>query len=194
MNPVILILDDNEDRLMAMQSLLTESYPQYQIELFDNAPDTNKWLKENLSSVVFMSLDHDLGPNREREGQVFDPGTGKDVVDYLETKKPVCPIIVHSSNYEGRNRMIFSLDAAGWVTSYIIPHDELKWIYDTWRLEIVKLLDMKKALRAFLEAEDLDELLFASRELGTLDQEDLDIIRCPPDWERYRSRNAKGRN
>ena len=141
MTQIILILDDNADRLAAMESLLVESYPQYQIVLFDNAPDTIEWLKKNLSSVVVMSLDHDLGPNRERDVQVFDPGTGKDVVDYLVTQKPVCPIIVHSSNYEGRDRMIFSLEVAGWVTSYVIPHAELEWINDTWRLEITKLLD-----------------------------------------------------
>jgi len=176
MNQVILILDDNEDRLMAMQSLLVESYPQYQIVLFDNAPDTNEWLKENLASVVFMSLDHDLGPNREREGQVFDPGTGKHVVDYLETQKPVCPIIVHSSNYEGRNRMIFSLEGADWVTSYVIPHDELEWIYDTWRIEIIKLLDnvnshrsisqkeLKKILANGITQQQLRELRFMLRQ------------------------------
>jgi len=141
MKNIILILDDSEERLAAMQSLLNESYPEYEITLFNNAPDTIEWIKENIASVILMSLDHDLGPNRQRDGQVFDPGTGKDVVDYLETQKPVCPIIVHSSNYEGRDRMIFSLEAAGWATSYVRPHDELEWIYDTWRLEIIKLLD-----------------------------------------------------
>ena len=177
MKKVILILDDNEDRLTAMKSLLVEPYPQYRIVLFDNAPDTIEWLKENLSSVVVMSLDHDLGPNRERDGQVFDPGTGKDVVDFLGTQKPVCPLLVHSSNYEGRNRMKFSLEAAGWVTSFAIPHDELEWIYDTWRQEIFKFLyniensnrnisqkELKRILAGEITRQQLRELRFILQE------------------------------
>ena len=137
----ILLLDDSEDRLTLMRSVLVKSCPQYDIVCFDNAPDIIKWVKENLSSVVLMSLDHDLGPNRKRDGQTFDPGTGKDVVDYLETQQPVCHVFVHSSNYEGRDRMIFSLETAGWTTTQIRPHDDLEWISDTWRPEIIKLLD-----------------------------------------------------
>ena len=141
MNQAIVILDDSEDRLKVMQSLLAESYPEYDIILFDNAPDIIEWLKDNLASVALMSLDHDLGLNREREGRVFNPGTGKDVVDFLETKKPVCPIIIHSSNYMGRDRMFFSLDDAGWRTSCVSPHADLEWIFDTWMPQINNYLE-----------------------------------------------------
>jgi hypothetical protein len=73
MKRVILLMDDNEDRLQAMRSVVADSYPDYEIVLIDNAPDTIEWLKGNITSVALMSLDHGLGPNRERDGHVFDP-------------------------------------------------------------------------------------------------------------------------
>jgi hypothetical protein len=176
MNQVILILDDSEERLEEMQSLIVESYPQYDIIHFDNAPDTIEWLEDNLTSVVLMSLDHDLGLNREREARVFDPGTGKDVVDFLETKSPVCPIIVHSSNYLGRDRMFFSLEAAGWRTSCVNPHDDLEWIFDAWMPQINKYLkneniyegislkELKKILANGITQQELRELRFILRQ------------------------------
>lgn len=59
------------------------------------------WLTNNLSSVTLISLDHDLGPNRERKGEVFDPGIGREVVDFLVSQKPTCPVIIHTTNPRG---------------------------------------------------------------------------------------------
>jgi hypothetical protein len=141
MKRVILLMDDNEDRLQAMRSVVADSYPEYEIVLIDNAPDTIEWLKGNITSVALMSLDHDLGPNRERDGHVFDPGIGRDVVDYLVTQKPVCPVIVHSTNYIARDGMIFALEGSGWKASFVIPYNDLEWIQGTWKAEIEKYLN-----------------------------------------------------
>ena len=56
------------------------------------------WLGDHLEEANLICLDHDLGPNRKLNGIVFDPGTGRDVVDYLTTRKPHCPILIHTSN------------------------------------------------------------------------------------------------
>jgi len=140
MKNVILIMDDDEERLGSMSALIAGSYPDYESVLIDNAPDTIAWLKDHLSSAVLMSLDHDLGANRERDGTVFDPGTGRQVVDYLATQKPVCPVIVHTTNHIARDGMVFALEGAGWKTSFVIPHDDLEWIQGTWKTEIENYL------------------------------------------------------
>jgi hypothetical protein len=108
MRRIILIMDD-ANRLTAVSSLVAERYPECEIVLFDNAPDTIEWLKNNLSSLALMSLDHDLGINKERNGEVFDPGIGRDVVDYLVTQVPRCPVILHTTNYMARDGMTFAM-------------------------------------------------------------------------------------
>jgi hypothetical protein len=123
-----------------MHSRLQDSCPQKELVLFDNAPDTIEWLEKNLSSVILISLDHDLGPNRERNGKVLDPGTGRDVVDCLVTQDPVCPVIVHSTNYVARDGMIFALEGAGWEVSYVSPYNDLEWIGEVWAEEVKKRL------------------------------------------------------
>jgi len=141
MKRVILITDDNEDRLQAMRSVVADSYPDYEIVLIDNASDTIAWLKYHITSADLISLDHDLGPNRERDGKVFNPGTGRDVVDYMATQKPVCPVIVHSTNYLARDGMIFALEGSGWKASFVIPYNDLEWIQGTWKAEIERYLN-----------------------------------------------------
>lgn len=137
----LLLMDDDERRLKAMNSFFSES--DYEVALFDNAPDTIQFLKHNLSSVRLISLDHDLGTGRERNGEIFDPGTGRDVVDYLVTQIPACPVILHTSNYTAREGMIFTLERFGWKTSYVRPYNDLEWIGDVWRIEVEKYLGKK---------------------------------------------------
>ena len=140
MKNVILIMDDDEARLSAMNNMIAGSYPDYETVLIDNAPDTIAWLKDHLLSAALMSLDHDLGPNSKRDGETFDPGTGRDVVDYLVTQKPACPVIVHTTNHIARDGMLFALEGAGCKTSFVVPHDDLEWIHGTWKAEIEKYL------------------------------------------------------
>ena len=140
MKNMIMIMDDDKDRLNTMHLWLQNLYFSWESVLFDNAPDTIEWLKHNLNTLVLMSLDHDLGPTRERNGEVFDPGTGRDVVDYLVTQNPVCPVIVHSTNYIARDGMIFALKGSGWKVSYVVPYNDLEWIEGAWSEEIKKWL------------------------------------------------------
>jgi hypothetical protein len=79
-----------------MCSILADLRLPYEAQFFDNAPDMIAWLEKHLTEVVLISLDHDLGANRQRSGKVFDPGTGRDVVDFLVQHPPGCPVIVHT--------------------------------------------------------------------------------------------------
>src|SRR5664279_3055983 len=94
----ILILDDEPERIQEMTRCIRERISECQLICFDNAPDLINWLTDHLEGLASICLDHDLGPNRLRDENVFDPGTGRDVADYLSTQTPICPIIIHTSN------------------------------------------------------------------------------------------------
>jgi hypothetical protein len=94
----IAILEDDSRRVAAMQSCLQRLYPWSDVVLFDGAPEMICWLKMHLADSVLICLDHDLGANRIIDGNLQDPGTGRDVADYLSDQKPCCPVIIHSSN------------------------------------------------------------------------------------------------
>src|ERR1700684_3287073 len=96
--PTIAILDDEPDRIGAMLPLLAAQLKQYDVQVFENAPDMISWLAENLGRICLLSLDHDLRPNQIRNGAIFDPGTGRDVADFLASRQPQCHIILHTTN------------------------------------------------------------------------------------------------
>jgi hypothetical protein len=132
-NPRIAILDDDERRCLTMREHALFVVPYAELHFFDNAPDLIEWFKVELSDLDLISLDHDLGPNRERDGEVFDPGTGRDVVDYLCSCRPVCPVLIHSSNSTAAQGMHFALEDAGWQNERVFPFDDVEWIAGEWR-------------------------------------------------------------
>ena len=132
----IAILDDEPDRLDAMVPILRKRYPRLNAVTFDNAPDINAWFADNLECCVLICLDHDLGPNRKRDGAVFDPGIGRDVSDYLATREPCCPIITHTTNTDARPGMISTLEDAEWKVSYVSPYSDVLWVREVWADEV----------------------------------------------------------
>lgn len=105
----------------------------------DNSPDFLAWLRANFDAVRILSLDHDLGPSRVRDdGERWEPGTGMDVVDYLVTRKPAFPVIVHSSNPVSVPTMLRCLQEAGWSAHRAVPLGD-DWIERDW-LSIVRTL------------------------------------------------------
>lgn len=130
------ILDDDvEGRVPRMIASLAPIVPTTR----DNAPAFLDWLKGGLPTARLLSLDHDLGPSRARDdGERWDPGTGMDVVDYLVTQKPSCPVIVHSSNPISVPVMIMRLEEAGWSVHRAVPISS-DWIETDW-IRLVKSL------------------------------------------------------
>jgi hypothetical protein len=137
MTQLIAILEDDERRIQAMRQILRQKLPKWSSHFFDNAPDMIVWLKEALLKVSLISLDHDLGQNRERNGEIFDPGIGRNVVDFLVTQKPICPVIIHTTNMIGGEGMKYVLSQAGWYYERVVPFGDIEWIEDLW---IKKLL------------------------------------------------------
>jgi hypothetical protein len=132
----ILILEDTAARVGEMRIVMRELLSEYEPVVFDNVPDLLQWMEEHLAEVSLICLDHDLGPTRSRDGQAFDPGIGRDVVDVLGMRAPVCPVIVHSSNSIAVPGMLRVLREAGWRCSAVMPSDDLRWINTDWRSEI----------------------------------------------------------
>ena len=141
MKKIIAILDDEPIRIEAMCQQIIQRFTNLEHKTFDNAPDMIQWLKDSLEDVVVMSLDHDLGPNRERSGEVFDPGIGRDVVNFIESHKPTCPIIVHTTNHFGGEGMQYALEDAGWKVERIVPSSELTWITGRWINVVTELIE-----------------------------------------------------
>ncbi len=142
MTDIIAVLEDDPLRTAAMQEEIQRLFPSTRMVFFDNAPDMLSWLESSLSSVRLLCLDHDLGPNRQRHGQIFDPGIGRDVSEYLATQKASCPVLIHSSNMEGAYSMQFMLKDAGWFVERVSPYDDLKWITEQWSERVSALGQM----------------------------------------------------
>lgn len=136
----IFVLEDDEQRTVSMRNLVSTVYPQHDLVFIDNAPDSIDWLHANLHLAVLICLDHDLGPNRQRHGHVFDPGIGRDVVEFMVTREPTCPVIIHSTNNPAAYGMRARLKEAGWTWSRIIPYGDLEWISELWFPKVMKHL------------------------------------------------------
>lgn len=139
MRDMIAVLEDDQRRAEAMMEEIQRLLPEARTVFFDNAPDMVEWLKDNLPSVRLLSLDHDLGPNRQRHGQVFDPGIGRDVADFLATRKASCPVLIHSSNTGAAYGMELTLEGAGWSVERIAPFEDLTWIKAQWSQRVAAL-------------------------------------------------------
>jgi hypothetical protein len=138
MQRVIAILDDDPRRMTAMKQALKEVGSEYEHRFFDNAPEMIHWLEQHLDDVVLLSLDHDLGSNRSQKGKIFDPGTGRDVAEFLAKRACACAILIHSNNYAAVLGMCRVLEDGGWKFSCVVPYLDLEWIAQVWVGEVRK--------------------------------------------------------
>lgn len=122
---VIAVLEDDDRRAEAMKKAPTSLPSTAQAMFFDNAPSMVAWLEGNLASVCLLCLHHDLGPNRQETDVIFDPGSGRDVADFLSTRQPSCPVIIHSANASSAYGMQFILEEAGWSVERVFPFEDL---------------------------------------------------------------------
>jgi hypothetical protein len=123
----IYMLEDDSDRLERFHRLL-EPISTIAFLHFRTAKSFIENF-ENLDGLpTLICLDHDLFP--ENIGDP-DPGDGRDVANYLATKSPCCPTIIHSSNSMAANTMLYTLLDAGWDAERISPIGE-DWIESYW--------------------------------------------------------------
>jgi hypothetical protein len=133
----VAILEDNADRIDEMQACLSEALPDVLSVFFENAFEMIAWLKEHLGEVVLISLDHDL-PLLDGEGRPSDCGDGRMVADFLASRPPTCPVIVHSSNAYCAPGMCYALEEAHWLLARVVPYEEHAWVRSAWKPQIDK--------------------------------------------------------
>ncbi len=75
----------------------------------------------------------------EHEQNMIDPGTGRDVAEYLATKTPVCPVLIHTTNTPAGAGMEMTLKEAGWKSERIVPYGDMEWIAGVWVSTIKKV-------------------------------------------------------
>jgi hypothetical protein len=128
----IVVFDDNRDRLAAMRRCLADRFHTYDIQSFTGVAETVAYLRDHLSRVVAISLDHDLELIPGSDGRCVDPGTGREVADFLAERTPQCPVVIHSTNAAAALGMECRLADAGWSVVKVAPYGDLEWVRTTW--------------------------------------------------------------
>lgn len=128
----ICVLEDNPERRAAMRDCLAERFYQYPGVFFDDAAKMVRHLRTRLGDAILVCLDHDLELVPSRNGRAKDPGTGRDVADYLAEQSPACPVVIHSTNSAAAQGMQMLLDEKGWKTYRVCPWGDLEWIRTEW--------------------------------------------------------------
>ena len=131
--------DDRDGRIPRFEATATALAAHgFQLVVRENVPDFVKWIDSSWSGIALLSLDHDLGLPVDRDGGRFDPGEGTDAVRFLASRDPSFPVIVHSSNPVGAERMMLGLADGGW-TAYRLPPFGEDWIGTAWVRRVLAL-------------------------------------------------------
>ncbi|MBF0501938.1 MAG: hypothetical protein HQM09_17500 [Candidatus Riflebacteria bacterium] len=151
----ILILEDDPVRTQMFRSVLDAEGFEYLI-----CTDPVEFLSElvfSVGNIWLLSLDHDLS-RVERSCGTISIDCGCAVAEFMKRMRPVCPVILHSQNVLGREKMAETLKQANWSVSTVTNSPELEgtWIENSW-------IEMTRVAREKLgTTSDLEQLLKAS--------------------------------
>lgn len=132
----IVILEDNLDRQRVMRDCLADRFPQYGVRFFVTAGEAIAFLRANLERVLAIALDHDLDLIPVDPRRNIDPGSGRDVADFLANQPPTCPVLIHSTNAPAALAMRTELEECGWKCERVIPGPGEDWIRADWLIEV----------------------------------------------------------
>ena len=135
---LILILEDNKDRIRNFKSAVKSLGGNFSERIWFDASNMIKDLPTVLNQACLISLDHDLNP---QPNVIADPGTGLEVAEFLAKHSPVCPVLIHSTNYEKAWSMHNELRFAGWLVDRVGPIGD-DWIQCLWLPKVKSLLQM----------------------------------------------------
>lgn len=132
----LVLLEDELRRTTAMRQRLQERFPQYTLVIVSDAPGCIAELRRSPDTVLAVSLDHDLLPP---SGLARDPGTGRDVADFLAEQSddfPRFPVVIHTTNLPAADGMDRVLTDAGYPVVRVLPFGDLAWIDERWFPEV----------------------------------------------------------
>jgi hypothetical protein len=124
----ILILEDNDERIAAFQKAVAALENNFELKIWRDAPSMIAECEPFFPTTALISLDHDLNP---MPGAKVDPGTGLDVAKFLAECRPVCPLIIHSTNADRAHSMHNELRFADWIAERVGPIGT-GWIETMW--------------------------------------------------------------
>jgi len=124
-----LVLEDNPGRSAAFRNAAQLCRPPQEIRIWRIAGQMIQEAPELLAKAKLVSLDHDL---YRQEPHDPEPGSGREVANFLARRAPSCPVIVHSTNTDAAWGMHNELRSAGWTVELIHHLDEPGWIETRW--------------------------------------------------------------
>jgi ADP-ribosylglycohydrolase len=125
---VIMLLEDNEDRLRGFESAVARLGSPYRLRPWRDAHRLIRECHEVLAETALISLDHDL--NKEHPNSP-DPGDGLEVASFLARLPSICPVILHTSNTERVWSMHNEFRFGGWQAEMVTPLGT-EWIVQSW--------------------------------------------------------------
>jgi hypothetical protein len=128
----IVILEDCIDRQTIMTACLADRFRHYPVRFFEAAAPMIAYLESKLKTTIVIALDHDLEFIQDANGSLTDPGTGRDVANFLADRPPTCPVVIHSTNSPAAVGIKMTLDEANWTTYRVVPFGDLEWISEIW--------------------------------------------------------------
>lgn len=132
----ILILEDNEERIVAFQKAVASLGGGFEPKIWRDAVSMCAECERYFVSAALISLDHDLNAT---PGCAGDPGCGLDVAQFLADFPAACPVLIHSSNTERVYSMQNEFRFAGWIVDIVGPLGT-DWIETSWLKSARELL------------------------------------------------------
>ena len=131
----ILLLEDNDERITGFERVV-KGLGEFELRIWRDAPSMIAECEAFFPTTVLISLDHDLNP---QPGATADPGTGLEVAKYLAECRPVCPVIIHSTNADRAHSMHNELRFADWIAERVGPIGT-DWIETLWLKRALEFL------------------------------------------------------
>lgn len=128
----IAILEDNLDRQAVMRDCIADRFYTFEARFFDEASEMIRFLEQNLAEMIVISLDNDLELKPGADGRQIDAGEGRHAAEFLASKQPACPVIIHTTNTVAAEAMTEMLTEASWKTKRVMPFDDMNWITTDW--------------------------------------------------------------
>lgn len=132
----ILMLEDNDERIAAFQKTVVALGDGFELKIWRDAPSMIAECEAFFPTTALISLDHDLN---QMPGAKVDPGTGLDVAKFLAECRPVCPLIIHSTNADRAHSMHNELRFADWIAARVGPIG-MDWVETLWRRKALEFL------------------------------------------------------
>jgi ADP-ribosylglycohydrolase len=132
----ILVLEDNGERIEAFQKTAAALQAGLGVKVWQDAPSMINQCEAFFPTTALISLDHDLNP---QPGATVDPATGLDVARFLAECRPVCPVIIHTTNVDRAYSMHNELRFADWIAERVGPIGP-NWVQTLWRKKALELL------------------------------------------------------